>query len=90
MAVREADGDSASYFRAKPDIEAPPNGQAAFSSMTDGQLRFFVAESTKWQDSKVPDTFDPWNSWGGEHTARAMAKGNAENAQRELDRRAEQ
>jgi hypothetical protein len=88
MAVREADGDSRSYFR--EGYESHPETkmlQRPYSVMAEWVLKDIVNEATKWQGDRVPEGFDPWNSWGGEYTARQIAFSNAKSAQAELDSR---
>jgi hypothetical protein len=86
MAVREADGDSRSYFREGYEEQAKLP-QTPFEAMPDWRLQKFIDRAEEWEGDKVPDGFDPWNSWGGEHTARQVVKMNAQNALKELESR---
>lgn len=83
MAVPEADGDSASYFNASSHISI----QQSFESMSEVQLDRIIDEDAVWKSGLVPDHFDPFNSWGGAHSAKANAAINAVNAKAEQDRR---
>jgi hypothetical protein len=86
MAVREADGDSRSYFREGYEEQAKLP-QTPFEAMPDWRLQTYIDEGAKWEGDKVPDGFDPWNSWGGEYSARQTVRMNAQNALKELESR---
>lgn len=85
MAVREADGDSRSYFREGVD-PAKASPQPAFADMADWVLEETIAKAAEWQKG-TPEGFDPWNSWGGAFTAKACAEQNAKSAKAELEKR---
>ena len=86
MAVREADGDSRSYFREGYEQQAK-SPQMSFEAMPDWRLQEIIDRAKEWEGDKVPDGFDPWNSWGGEYTARRAVRTNAQNALKELESR---
>lgn len=86
MAVREADGDSRSYFREGYEEQAKLP-QTPFEAMPDWRLQTYIDEGAKWEGDNVPGGFDPLNSWGGEYTARKTAQANADQARLELESR---
>ena len=85
MAVREADGDSRSYFREGHEGRPQING-GVFADMADWVLEETIAKAAEWQNGP-PKGFHPWNSWGGQFTAKQCAEANARWARTELERR---
>jgi hypothetical protein len=83
MAVKEADGDSRSFFREGYEDQAKLP-QVPFEAMPEWRLQEVIDHADEWADDKVPPWFDVFNSCGG---ARATAMANAKYAREELKRR---